>query len=171
MHPRRRFSFHAFALALTLWSAHGAALALDAPKGKAILTLSGKIGATNANGQAQFDLAMLKALPQRTFTTHTPWEKQPTTFTGPLLRDVLYAAEAKGVTLHAVALNDYKISLPVSDSQKFDVIIAHQMDGKAIPVRTKGPLFVVYPFDSVPELRSSTYFERSIWQLKAIEVE
>jgi hypothetical protein len=38
-------------------------------------------------------------------------------------------------------------------------------------VRTKGPLFIVYPFDAAKELQSSTYYERSIWQLKAIEVE
>jgi hypothetical protein len=40
-----------------------------------------------------------------------------------------------------------------------------------IPVRTKGPLFIVYPFDSKAELRSATYYERSAWQLKSLTVE
>ena len=40
-----------------------------------------------------------------------------------------------------------------------------------MPVREKGPLFVVYPFDDSSELRSSTYYERSIWQLKALDVQ
>ena len=160
-------------LSLGLWLAgeSSAALALDPPKSKAVLTLSGKIGSPNQGDKAVFDLDMLKALPQTTFTTQTPWEKTPTTFNGPLLRDVLTAAKAQGTTLKAVALNDYKVSLPVSDGQKFDVIVAHQMDGKPIPVRTKGPLFIVYPFDRHADLRNSTYYERSIWQLKAIEVE
>jgi hypothetical protein len=37
-------------------------------------------------------------------------------------------------------------------------------------VREKGPLFVMYPFDEQPALRTSVYFGRCIWQLKAIEV-
>jgi hypothetical protein len=54
---------------------------------------------------------------------------------------------------------------------KFDMVMAHQMNGQPISVKTKGPLFIVYPFDSKPELRSSTYYERSPWQLRSITVE
>ncbi|MCY1377219.1 hypothetical protein D9M69_647770 [compost metagenome] len=50
-------------------------------------------------------------------------------------------------------------------------MVARLLDDKAIPVREKGPLFVVYNFDSAAELRTSTYYERSIWQLKALEVQ
>lgn len=49
--------------------------------------------------------------------------------------------------------------------------MARLIDDKPIPVRDKGPLFIVYPFDSAAELRSSTYYERSIWQLKAVEIQ
>jgi hypothetical protein len=145
--------------------------ALNAPKGKAILTISGKVADTNKDKTALFDLAMIEALPQKTFTTKTPWDNQPIKFTGPLLRDVLAAVKANGTNIKAVAVNDYKISIPVEDAQKFDMVVAHRMNDKSIPVRTKGPLFIVYPFDAAKELQSSTYYERSIWQLKAIEVE
>jgi hypothetical protein len=101
----------------------------------------------------------------------TPWDKQPIEFTGPLLRDVLAAAKASGTTLKAFALNDYQTAIPFEDSQKFDVILAHKMNGKSIPVKTKGPLFVVYPYDSNPVLRSATYYERSAWQLKSLTIE
>jgi hypothetical protein len=37
-------------------------------------------------------------------------------------------------------------------------------------VREKGPLFVMYPFDRVPELRNAVYYSRCIWQLREIEV-
>ena len=63
------------------------------------------------------------------------------------------------------------ISIPMSDVSKFKVIVARQIDDKPIPVREKGPLFVVYPFDSAAELRTSTYYERSIWQLKALDIQ
>jgi hypothetical protein len=39
-----------------------------------------------------------------------------------------------------------------------------------MPVRDKGPLFVIYPFDAQPELRNAIYYSRSAWQLRSIEV-
>jgi hypothetical protein len=155
--------------ALMLTSLMPSAWALDPPKGKVILTMTGKVGATNVGEAAQFDLAMLQQLPQRSFTTQTPWEKQPIQFTGPLLRDVVAAVKGTGTVLQATALNDYKIRIPLSDATAHDVIVAHAINGQTISVRTKGPLFVVYPFDSKPELKSNTYYERSIWQLKSFE--
>lgn len=145
------------------------ALALDVPKERPILTVSGKIGLKNAGDVARFDMKMLEALPQQTFTTHTPWFDKPIKFTGPLLSDVLAAVQASGSTVSAVAINDYKISIPFADT-KHKPIVARLLDDKPMPVREKGPLFVIYPFDSSAELRNSTYYERSIWQLKALDV-
>jgi hypothetical protein len=137
---------------------------------KVILTVKSS-GVGNQVLEKQFNLAMLEALPQQTFTTMTPWDKSPIKFTGPLLRDVLGAAKASGKTIKAAALNDYATVIPVDDAYKFDVIVAHRMNGELIPVRTKGPLFIVYPYDTKPELRASTYYERSAWQLKSLSID
>lgn len=145
--------------------------ALEPAKGKVILTITGKVAEKNTATGATFDLEMLEKLPQQTFTAQTPWEKAPIKFQGPLLRDVLAAAKASGTTLKAAALNDYQTTIPADDAKNFDVIVAHKMNGEAIPVRTKGPLFIVYPFDSKAELRATAYYERSAWQLKSINVE
>ncbi len=147
------------------------AQALPPAKGKVILTVSGNVGDTNAPNAAVFDLAMIEKLPQQTFTTMTPWDKKPIQFTGPLLRDVLAAAKANGTTIKAAALNDYQTTIPIEDAKKFDVILAHKMNGESIPVKTKGPLFIVYPFDSKPELRATVFYERSAWQLKSLKIE
>ena len=147
------------------------ALALDAPTTRPILTVSGKIGVKNAGEMARFDMKMIEALPQHSFTTSTPWFDKPVKFTGPLLADVLAAVKASGTTLSAVAINDYKIDIPMSDIQKYKVIVARLLDDKPMAVRDKGPLFVVFPFDCTTELRTSTYYERSIWQLKALDVQ
>ncbi|MDH4425508.1 MAG: molybdopterin-dependent oxidoreductase [Acidovorax sp.] len=148
-----------------------AAFALPMPTGPVVLTISGNVGETNQGKTATFDMAMIEALPQRTFVTTTPWDKQPTKFTGPLLRDVLAAAKAKGKTLTALALNDYKTTIPVDDAQAFDVIVAHRINDQPISVRTKGPLFIIYPFDTKSELKTATYFGRSAWQLKSLTVD
>ena len=144
--------------------------ALGKPNGSVVLTLRGKVATTNDAGAAHFDMAMLGGLPQRSITTRTPWYDGPRKFTGPLLRDVLEAAGARGSGLRAIALNDYKVDIPFEDALKFDVVLARLLDDKPMPVREKGPLFIIYPFDDRPELRVPQYFSRCAWQLRTIEI-
>ena len=126
---------------------------------------------TNAPLVASLPMEFFKKLPQHSFVTKTPWYKKPVQFTGPLLRDVLAAVQVKGRVIHAVALDDYQVSIPFSDATQFDVILAHTMDGETLTPKNKGPLFVVYPYDSKPELQAVRFYERSIWQLKALRLE
>jgi len=60
--------------------------------------------------------------------------------------------------------------MPYEDAQRYDVIVARLLDDKPMSVRDKGPLFVIYPFDSRPELRGAVYYSRSAWQLRKIDV-
>jgi len=168
MNPTRRQ--FAASLGAVLLLDPGRSLALQAPAGKVVLTLSGRITQPNREDRAEFDMSMLEQLPQHGFVTQTPWYSKPRKFTGPLLRDVLDAAGAQGNTLRAIALNDYKVTLPVEDTQRHDVLLARLLDDQPMAVRDKGPLFIVYPFDAKSELRNALYYSRSAWQLKAIEV-
>jgi hypothetical protein len=124
-------------------------------------------------GPKTFDMAALERMKQRTIRTATPWYDQPREFTGPLLRDVLSAAgvpaTAKGMA-RFTALNDYRVEIPLEDAREHDVIVARLLDGAPMTVRQKGPLFVMYPFDEKPALRTTVYFSRCIWQLKSIEL-
>jgi hypothetical protein len=147
------------------------ALALDKPAGPAVLTISGNVTQANSGKEAVFDMKMLEKLPQKTFSTQTPWYPNPVSFTGPLLRDVLAAAGAKGNKIMAVALNDYKTEIPFDDATKHDVIVARLMNGRPMPVREKGPLFIVYPFSAKAELRAEIYYNRAAWQLNALQVQ
>jgi hypothetical protein len=146
------------------------AAALEPPTGPVVLTLTGRVASPNDGVVAQFDMAQIERLPQLSFTTQTPWYARPRKFTGPLLRDVLRAAGARGTQLRALALNDYRVDIPFDDAQRFDVIVARLIDDKPMAVRDKGPLFIVYPFDALPDLRTATYYGRSAWQLRTIEI-
>ena len=115
-------------------------------------------------------MAMLADLAQHTITTRTPWYPQARRFTGPRLRDVLAAAGAQSSTLRLIALNDYSVDMPFDDAQQHDVILARLLDGQPVAVRDKGPLFIIYPFDSNPELQTAKYYSRAAWQLRTIEV-
>ena len=144
---------------------------LPDPQSPPILTVTGAIANTNAERGAWFDAAMLAALPRRTITTSTPWHDGPRTFEGPLLRAVLAAVGATGRNLKVEALNDYAADVPFADALTYDVILADRIDGAPIPVRERGPLFIIYPFDQVPSLRNEQYYERAVWQVKSIEVQ
>ena len=154
--------------ALLLFS--GLSLALDTPSGPVILRISGLVTQPNMQQQAVFDMPMLQALPQHSFTTQTPWYAEPVKFSGPLLRDVLAAAGSKGENITAIALNDYRTEIPFSDAVKYDLIVAILMNDQPMPVREKGPLFLVYPFDSKAELQAATFYNRSAWQLRALQI-
>ena len=164
---RRRLLLAAAASA-SARTAHGQTL--GAPAGIPVLTLRGKVQRTNQADSAVFDMAMLESVAQHSFTTKTPWFKQPRKFTGPLLRDLLALVGAHGNTLRVAALNDYRIDVPTDDARRFDVTLARLIDDRPITVREKGPLFMIYPFDSDPTLRNAVYYSRSVWQLKSIDV-
>ncbi|GMG81492.1 molybdopterin-dependent oxidoreductase [Paralimibaculum aggregatum] len=148
-----------------------AAEPLPSPAGPVLLTVTGAIAVQNAEGAARFDLAMLEALPQTRFRTSTIWTDGEVAFTGVALADLLARLGVGAGMLRAVAINDYKIDIPVSDAVEGGPMIAYRIDGETMSVRQKGPLWVVYPYDSKAEYRSEIIYARSIWQLDRIIVE
>ena len=144
---------------------------LSAPTGDVVMTVSGAIAQTNAGDTAQFDMEMLEALPSVEFTTATIWTDGPQTFRGVPLNVFLDAIEADGETISARAINDYAVSIPVSDAVDGGPIIAYRQNGNYMSRREKGPLWVVYPYDDSIDYRSEVVYSRSIWQLDRITVE
>jgi hypothetical protein len=86
------------------------------------------------------------------------------------LADVLKLVGAKGKTLKIIALNDYAIEVPLEDAALYGPILARRIGGVALTPRDKGPLFLVYPYDSKPELSTEKFYARSAWQIAVIEV-
>lgn len=169
----RRFGLSALAwlaLALSLGVAPLAAAELRAPTGEIILTVDGMVGTTNADGKAVFDRDMLEELGMTSIKTSTPWYDDAVEFEGVLVQRVLDLVGAQGTEVVAVALNDYRTTIPISDFKDHGVILALKSDGEYMPVSDKGPLFIVYPYDSDPKLHSQQYYARSIWQLARLTV-
>jgi hypothetical protein len=132
---------------------------------KPILTISGKVSAP-----AQFDRESLEKLGLVTIETTTPWHTGKVRFEGVPMSLLMKQVAASGSTVQALALNDYSTEIPVEDFDKYHVILALKRDGEYMPVRDKGPLFVVYPYDSDPELKSQKFYSRSAWQVKALVI-
>lgn len=147
------------------------AAALPAPAGPVLLTVTGKLQATTDGRAASFDLEMLQALPHTSFSTKTPWYREPRRFDGVLVVDLLTALGASPEAgVKAAALNDYRVDLPAEDLIRHRAMLAYWLDGKPMSVREKGPLVIVFPFDDRPELRNALHYSRAIWQLCSLEV-
>jgi hypothetical protein len=143
----------------------------SSPSGPVVLTIKGNIGSENAGEAVEFDIDMLEALPQQEIRTETPWHEGAVTFSGPRLSTLFEAAEGSGGILRVVALNDYSADIPLEEVQNYPVILATRINGERIPVREKGPLFVIYPFSDAPELYNEMTFNRSVWQVASIVIE
>ncbi len=143
---------------------------LPKPTGPVILTVTGQIAKTNAPGRTEFDRAMLEALGMKTIATVNSWLPGQHEYAGPAGKALLEAVGAKGSGMTAIAINDYKVEIPVADFEKYPVILAMKLDGEYMTVRNKGPLWVIYPHDEFPELRTQANDAKWIWQLKAIDV-
>ncbi|MDF3362788.1 molybdopterin-dependent oxidoreductase [Sulfitobacter sp. Ks41] len=134
---------------------------------------------TTSKQSVDFTLEQLQTLPQTTVVTANDYVEPSAVFQGPLLRTVLEAleidkdAELKMIDaeLKMIALNDFTSTVPASDAFDYDVIMAVLRDGELMTVRNKGPIWVIYPMDDNPELRSDIYNDRLVWQLKEIAVE
>jgi hypothetical protein len=137
---------------------------------KPILTVSGKIAASNPEGVVRFDRAGLEALGTAVIETTTPWYKGVVKFEGVPLHKLMQSVGARGERVTAIALNDYASELPMADFTKYNVILALKRDGEYMPVRDKGPLFIIYPYDNAPELRSQKFYSRSVWQVSQLVV-
>lgn len=143
---------------------------LPAPGGRVILTVSGRIGVTNEGTSARFDRAMLEEIGMASFTTATPWYDGPVTFEGVPMAKLLQRLGAQGEMVQAIALNDYSTEIPIGDFAQHNVLLALKREGNYLTIRDKGPLFIVYPYDSDPALKSPRYYGRSAWQVARLVV-
>ncbi|WP_282603269.1 molybdopterin-dependent oxidoreductase [Paracoccus sp. PARArs4] len=115
-----------------------------------------------------YDLEALQELPVTEFTTSTNWTEGEVTFTGVALATLLAEAGVEDGSVMATAINDYAVEIPVAEVTEDAPIIAYMQDGEILSPRDKGPLWVVYPFDSDPEYQTEIAYSRSIWQLDRI---
>jgi hypothetical protein len=143
---------------------------LKAPQGPVLLTVSGRIANMSTPGRAEFDRAALESLGVHKVRTTTVWTDGVGTFEGPLLCDLLDRVGADGKVLLAQALNDYSVEIPADDCRKYPVVLALTLDGRDLQRRDKGPIWIVYPRDEHPELRTEQVNTRWVWQLNRLEV-
>ena len=144
---------------------------LPSPHNKPILEITGHISVINTPERtALFDREMLEQMGVTKMQTSTPWTDGRPVFEGVLMRNLLKRVGASGKSITVVALNDYKVTLPISDFEEYPIILAYKMDGQVLKVRDKGPLWIIYPQDEFSELHDKSVHKKWIWQIKEFQV-
>ena len=139
------------------------------PDSAVVLRISGDIAEP---GGVELDMERLEAIG---LVEYEVVDEQATgrtaAFRGVLLRDLLDAvgADDDATNLHLVALNDYAVDIPITDTEDYPVILATQIDGERMSIADYGPTRVIYPYHAA-EFERAIYDPLWIWQLAAIEV-
>lgn len=167
---RRNLSVLCALLAAMIYSAPATADGLKTPSESPILVVTGKIAKTNKGQRALFDRPMLETMSGTKIRTKTPWYTAEVEFEGVLFPTLLKEIGASGDKLLITALDDYSAEIDIADLTQNQAILALKRDGQYLSISDKGPLFVVYPYDSKPELKNEKYYTKSVWQVRRIEV-
>lgn len=112
----------------------------------------------------------LRSLPRSSFATSTIWTSGVQQFTGVPLLTLLAHYGIKGKELELSAVNDYRVTIPMTEIGQRTPLVAYERNGKAMSARDYGPLWLVYDYDGDAASRTQTAFSRSIWQLDQITV-
>ena len=161
--PRVLRTLAASLLALASLVASAAPLTLD---------VQGMIGRTNDVDHSVYHVseAELLKLPVHTVTTSTTWTPK-STFSGPLLGDVLNLVDARADDIELRTIDDYSYTVSAREAERYGAILAYSMNGVRLTVSKFGPLFLIYPRDAYPsELTGSAAEAKFVWQIKGMVV-
>ncbi len=157
------------AIAVVSFALPATADSMSTPTGAVLLTVTGPLATMNAGDAAAFDLQMLQDMAAHEIETTTIWTDGVQTFTGVRLQTLMEALGVTSGNLRATAINDYAIDIPFSDAANGSALIAYARNGRTMSVRDKGPLWIVYPYDTDTRYQSEVYYSRSIWQLDRLD--
>lgn len=145
---------------------------IPVPSGDVVMTVTGKIGNPNVGDAIQMDMETLESVGLVDYAMTDPFEQIPVTFRGVLMSDLLdlWGVPADATILHAVALNDYSVDIPIKDMRDYPVMLATMQNGDYMEVSDRGPLMMVYPYEHF-DFDHAIYDNYWIWQLKSIEVQ
>ncbi|WP_319823438.1 molybdopterin-dependent oxidoreductase [Thalassovita sp.] len=155
-------------LAINLaWPAFAPAQQLAADPVLSIVTLDED---ENVIATRTLSMADLRALPAAEFATTTIWTEGMHTFRGVWLGDLMAHLGITQERVEFSALNEYVVEIPMQDMVPGGPLLAYEQNGKQMSAREKGPLWVVFPYDSAQKYQTESVYAQSIWQMDRINV-
>lgn len=146
-----------FALLCLMLVSHGV-------KARPILTLYGDVA------KQSFTREELMQLADRTIETETPWTEGRQVFLGVSAQKLLKVYDKQGHELKVHALNDYWSKLSTDEINKYNPVFAIKKNGEWMPIRDKGPIWVIYPLSEFNQYDNEILHSRMVWQVNRIEI-
>lgn len=113
----------------------------------------------------------LAGMQQTEFLSSSPWTDGIHHYQGVPLLTLVKNLYKDARLVKVGARNDYQVTFEIESLTEAWPILALKMDGEHISPRTKGPYWVVYPYDDYPELQREDIYARSIWLVETLNIE
>jgi hypothetical protein len=143
---------------------------IPASAGRPVLTMTGKISATNQAGAIAFDQSTVERLGVEQVRLYEPWVKADLEFRGVWLQDLLAVAgvSADATRVHIVALDDYAVDLTLADVRAGGIMLAVRDGGGALlPIDQGGPTRIVF----MAGVKAGANADQWVWSIKTIDVQ
>ncbi|OUR94099.1 hypothetical protein A9Q84_17465 [Halobacteriovorax marinus] len=114
----------------------------------------------------------LSTLPQIEIKIIDPYSKnQEINFKGVLLSEIFRIHASKAAKkIRVIAINDYKVEIPIELAKKEKMILAYRGDGKYLSVSNRGPARIVIPGKGILDEGSLANAGLNwVWFVKTIE--
>ena len=120
---------------------------IPAPKGKAVLRVTG-VGSGNAGTHATaLDFRTLEQMPQVKVRVYEPFLKRDMSFSGVRMSDLLavigVSPSAGSIYMHA--LDDYHVTLTQDQLASAGAVLATRANGARIAIKDGGPIRIILP--------------------------
>lgn len=118
----------------------------------------------------EIDRAGMQSLGLVTIKTKTIWTDGPQEFSGVRMSSLLEAIGVTKGTMTLIAANLYQVEIDIGHFTPDGAIIAMDRNGAPMSLREKGPLWLIYDYDSDPKFQTEVIYSNSIWQLEHIVI-
>lgn len=146
-------------------------MAAPKPQDKVALTVEGAITNTNSDKGLELDMAMLEGIGMSVYDGKDPWLGTKK-YSGVLISDILKFAGATGnvVEVVTVAKDGKEVVIKIDDVNKFPIMLATKDNNKAIGTGVGGPIKLVFPYTTHPEVEKVYPKDEWSWYIVTIKV-
>jgi hypothetical protein len=153
-------------LLLRFMAAAPLALAIPVRAKPLALRIKGKI----RGGDVSLDQEQLAAIGKEQIETRTPWTEGIVRFSGVPFKTLAASLGFEGDEVVLRALNDYSVRTTVATLVQKEALVAFEISGHVIPIRQKGPYWVVFPWSQRDDLDEPSTHSLSVWQLQSVDI-
>lgn len=128
------------------------------------------LGTVNQAAPARVTVDDLEKLKTTSYVTFNPFEERENLYSGVLLEELASRFAVPECSAIKLTANDgYRVEFTKEEWQRWDILLATQVNGSYIDVSSAGPARIVMPYSSLGRDDRDIYTPKWIWMIKSIE--